>query len=236
MKNVIPNPVNNGTAKAHRNRYCGPAVISSLTGMTTAEAARLLRHVSGKRSITGVATRHLLQALKMCGIHITNKTFDLSDNPTLIRFIESDDRSPCVTHLIVAGNHFQLVRDNNFVCGKTKDLVSFKDSRVKRRARVKQVFELVTDGIVIPDEARKPVRTVQNNETRIKCHKLAKQLGMTIDVTYNVYGWNYCICAEEDYTAMGVIDGCNCDDWDEVYAKLQQIEEYEIMQLVSSLA
>ncbi len=236
MKNVILNPVNNGTAKAHRNRYCGPAVISALTGMTTAEAARLLRHVTGKRSITGVYTRHLLQALKMCGIHITNKTFDIKSKPTLARFLDSGDLWPCVTHLIVAGNHFQLVRDQQYVCGKTVDVVTVRNAKVKRRARVKQVFELVTDGIVIPDEARKPVRTVQNNETRIKCHKLAKQLGMSIDVTYNVYGWNYCICAEEDYTAMGVIDGCNCDDWDEVYAKLQQIEEHEIMQLFNSIA
>lgn len=236
MKNVILNKVNNGTAKAHRNRYCGPAVISSLTGMTTAEAARLLRHVSGKRSITGVSTLHLLQALKMCGIHITNKTFDLKTKPTLARFLDSGDLWPCVTHLIVAGNHFQLVRDQQYVCGKTVDVVTVRNENVKRRARVKQVFELVTDGIVIPDEARKPVRTVENNETRIKCHKLAKQLGISIDVTYNVYGWNYCICAEEDYTVMGVIDGCNCDDWDEVYAKLQQIEEHEIMQLFNSIA
>lgn len=236
MKNVILNKVNNGTTKADRNRYCGPAVISALTGMTTAEAARLLRHVSGKRSITGVYTRHLLQALKMCGIHITNKTFDLKPKPTLARFLDSGDLWPCVTHLIVAGNHFQLVRDQQYVCGKTVDVVTVRNKKVKRRARVAQVFELVTDGIVIPPQARKPKRTVQNNKARLNCLTLADQLGISIDITYDVYGWLYQICADEDYTAMGVIDGCNCDDWDEVYAKLQQIEEYEIMEMVKSMA
>ena len=29
--------INHGTRKADKNRYCGPAVISSLTGITTAE-------------------------------------------------------------------------------------------------------------------------------------------------------------------------------------------------------
>ena len=39
--------VNNSTSD--RNRYCGPAVISAVTGMVTGEAARLIRHVSGQK-------------------------------------------------------------------------------------------------------------------------------------------------------------------------------------------
>jgi hypothetical protein len=236
MKNVILNKVNNGTTKADRNRYCGPAVISALTGMTTAEAARLLRHVTGKRAITGVRTSHLLKALKMCGIHTTNKTFDLKPKPTLARFLDSGDLWPCVTHLIVAGNHFQLVRDQQYVCGQTVDVVTVRNKKVKRRARVAKVVELVTDGIVIPPEARAPVRKSTYNASRYAALKLAKQLDIDIDVECNHYGWEYWITADKDYSALSVIDGCFCVDWDEVLGKLQAIEEYEIMEMVKELA
>ena len=43
------NSVNHGTAKRDKNRYCGPAVISALTGITTAEAARRIREHTGRR-------------------------------------------------------------------------------------------------------------------------------------------------------------------------------------------
>ena len=41
--------VNNSTSDV--NNYCGPAVISAVTGMTTGEAARLIRHVSGQKMV-----------------------------------------------------------------------------------------------------------------------------------------------------------------------------------------
>jgi hypothetical protein len=36
MKNINIKPVNHGTTKADKNRYCGPSAISIITGMTTA--------------------------------------------------------------------------------------------------------------------------------------------------------------------------------------------------------
>ena len=44
--------VNNSTSDV--NNYCGPAVISAVTGMTTGEAARLIRHVSGQKMVKGL--------------------------------------------------------------------------------------------------------------------------------------------------------------------------------------
>ena len=55
--------VNHGTAKADKNRYCGPSVISAITGMTTGEAARLIRTISGVKSVKGTSTRQVRNAL-----------------------------------------------------------------------------------------------------------------------------------------------------------------------------
>ena len=39
-------------AKGH-NRYCGPAAISIISGLDTAQATALLRERTGRRTITG---------------------------------------------------------------------------------------------------------------------------------------------------------------------------------------
>ena len=74
-------------------------------------------------------------------------------------------------YLLVAGNHYQLVRGRRYVCGITKDIVSIKDKKVKRRARVTEVYELVADAkIVIPQEARKP-KTKRNDNHRARAQR-----------------------------------------------------------------
>ena len=162
------NPVK--TVKADRNRYCGPAVISAMTKMNTGEAARLLRDISGKPSVRGCYTHHVLRALSRCGItskgvpiHIPVKLRnDGSMNttkPTLTQWLKycKADRTSGRVFLVVAGNHFQLIEGRRYVCGRTGEIVSVRDKRVKRRARVEEVYELFANGkIKIPEEARKP--------------------------------------------------------------------------------
>ena len=47
-----------------KNRYCGPAVISALTSLTTGEAARLIRKQNGRDTIRGSYTYEVLDALR----------------------------------------------------------------------------------------------------------------------------------------------------------------------------
>ena len=156
------NPVK--TVKADRNRYCGPAVISAMTKMNTGEAARLLRDISGKPSVRGCYTHHVLRALSRCGI--TSKGVPIhipvsmnTTKPTLTQWLKyrKADRTSGRVFLVVAGNHFQLIEGRRYVCGRTGEIVSVRDKRVKRRARVEEVYELFANGkIKIPEEARKP--------------------------------------------------------------------------------
>lgn len=150
MTNLRIKPVNHGSSKRDKNRFCGPAVISAITGMTTGEAAAQLRRASGRRMITGTGTTELMDVLHMNGIrmrdvrHYWDVKFNRTDGVTLAGWLKASvkDRDAKSVFLVVAGWHWQLVQGRRYVCGLTKEIVSIRDKRVKRRARVAEVYEL----------------------------------------------------------------------------------------------
>ena len=141
-----------------KNRYCGPSVISALTDLTTGEAARLIRKQSGRKAIRGSSPLEVLDALRACnikhcrwekpGVH-----FNQTTGPTLAGWLKmsKEDRTPGRVFLLVAGWHWQLVSGRRFTCGQIREIVSIKDKRVKRRARVANVWELTSDNVTKPD-------------------------------------------------------------------------------------
>jgi len=228
-------PINHGVTKADRNRYCGPSVISAITGMTTGEAARLIRHVGGRKSIKGSSTWEVKRSLDLCGIKSKRTTFGLtlgrSKGVTLAGWLKGTvkERTADRVFLIVAGWHWQLVQGRRYVCGIVGDVVSIKDKKIKRRARVAEVYELTSIGkITTPSEAIKPKHTTNN--FRGKAQRLAKKMGMEISIERTGYGDNsYWIDyeGEDDYVDLGVIEGHCSYDWYEVLDKLQEIEEHQ---------
>ena len=232
-------PVNN--ASSDTNRYCGPAVISAVTGMTTGEAARLIRHVSGQKMVKGSHTFHVLRALSLCNIHNRRMTVATRFSaPTLNQWLKGskDMRTSGRVFLIVAGNHFQLVEGRRYVCGRTRDIVSVRSKYVKRRCRVETVHELISEGrIQIPNAARKPVDHAASD--RAKAQRFAKKLDVTIDIErfydydnrfsqYWVNGYKDVDANGEDidFSHEGIIDGHCAYDWGEVLDKLDAIADY----------
>ena len=238
MKNVNIKSVNHGNTAADRNRYCGPAVISAVTGMTTGEAARLIRHVGGRKSIKGSTSWEVKRSLELCGIESNRQTFGLtlnrSSGVTLAGWLKATvkERTANRVFLIVAGWHWQLVQGRRYVCGILGSPASIKDKRIKRRARVSEVYELTSMGaITTPSEAIKPKRVACGaNSYRGKAQRLAKKLGMEISIERTGYGDNsYWIDyeGEDDYVDLGVIEGHCSYDWQEVFWKLQEIEQHQ---------
>lgn len=246
MKNINIKPVNHGTTKADKNRYCGPSAISAVTGMTTGEAARLLRHVSGRKAIKGSSVMDVTSALEMCNIKCTYKSFGLklgrSKGPTLAAWFRHTvkERTAKRVFLIVAGHHFQLVQGRRIVCGILGEPTSIRDKKVKRRARVSNVYELSSLGTIqIPAEARKPKRDAVEASDYTQAKRLAKKLDLVIELDqigpsrkYDVQKWivDYKDVDENgedlDFAMMGVIDGHCSYDWSEVLWKLDEIQEY----------
>lgn len=222
--------VNNLTSD--RNRYCGPAVISAVTGMVTGEAARLIRHVSGQRKVTGSYAHHVIRALKLCNVgYSSNKFFglDTKRQPTLAQWLKSskDIRTSGRVFLIVAGNHFQLVEGRRYVCGRTKDIVSVRSKLVKRRCRVEEVYELCQEGkIKIPDAARKPKK--EYNALRPYIDKMKKKYGFKVEYERGTW-WVFMPQYAEDHAwdiEHYLRDEHGCYSIGEVAARFEEMEEF----------
>jgi len=239
MKNLTIKSVNH--QRGDTNRYCGPAVISAITGMATGEAARLIRHVGGRKAIRGSSVREVTDALAMCGIKSEYQSFGMklsrSTGPTLAAWLKATvkERTANRVFLIVAGHHWQLVQGRRIVCGILGSPTSVRDKRVKRRARVANVYELHSTGaITTPPEAKKAKSVDANRNYRSKAQSLAKKLGITIEIErfYEFDGsrcYQYWIQydGDFDYSDNGIIDGHCSYDWQEVFWKLEEIEKHQ---------
>ena len=218
--------VNHGKTKADQNRYCGPSAISAITGMTTGEAARLIRLESGQTAVRGTHTSHLLYALSKCNVRHERRSFGLKlhrrTGPTLAGWLKATvkERTANRVFLIVAGWHWQLIQGRRYVCGIVKEPVSIKSKRIKRRARVAEVYELWCDQkVVIPSQARKPKSLDYNAKWRRLSKKLAEKLNVRLDVERDAVGWAYWVNAEE-------VEGNQfCTNWTEVLERLKTVEE-----------
>ena len=243
MKKLTIKSVNH--QRGDTNRYCGPAVISAITGMATGEAARLIRHVGGRKAIRGSSVREVTDALAMCGIKSEYQSFGMklsrSTGPTLAAWLKATvkERTADRVFLIIAGWHWQLVQGRRIVCGILGKPTSVRDKRVKRRARVANVYELHSTGaITTPPEAKKAKTVDANRNHRSKAQSLAKKLGITIETERlfssdinkyeNVYWIQY--DGDFDYSENGIIDGHCSYDWQEVLWKLEAIQEHRIEQ------
>ena len=148
------------------NRYCGPAAFSFLTGMNTSDASLVFRHFYGLYRVRGLATRHLVGALREAGLECRRKMLD--GKPTLAQWLRESkgDRTAGRVFLIVAGNHFQIVTGRKYACGRIGAIVGLSDKRIKKRCRVENVFE------VIPaSDHRARLTQLNRNIAGLKSHK-----------------------------------------------------------------
>jgi hypothetical protein len=212
-----------------RNRYCGPAVISAVTGMNSGEAARLIRSVSGQRAVRGAFTAHVRRAMKICGIQSIYRS--CTPKITLAAWLKESKglRTTGRVFLVVAGHHFQLIEGRRYVCGRTRDLVSIKDKQVKRRARVEEVYELVADGkITIPDQARKPKQPA--NQYRSYIDKMKRKYGFTVEYErYTQVYWAHMPQFAEDLawdTGHHLRDEHGCYSQGEVADRFEAMAEF----------
>ena len=178
-----------------RNQYCGPSVISAVTALTTGEAARLIRKQSGRKMVKGTYSSEVKKALEACNVkmlplnHSFNYTrmlqqksrLNRTNGPTLAAWLKmsKEYRTAGRIFLIVAGHHWQLVSGRRYTCGRVREIISIRDKRVKRRARVSAVYELTSDNVINPEiDVTKPKDP--NVSVRAKAHRIAKEIGAEI--------------------------------------------------------
>ena len=137
--------IQNVTRKPRGNRFCGPAAISALTGLDTDQTAALIREISGRRQVTGTRASHMLDVLSHCGLSAARVPG--ANRQTLAAWLANNEYrlNPGRVYLIVAGHHWQLVECDSYVCGIVKEVVPVTHKKVKRRARVTEVYEVSGD-------------------------------------------------------------------------------------------
>ena len=179
--------VNHGTRKANKNRFCGPAVISALTGLTTMDGSRLIRVFSGKGSVTGTSEQEMKSALGACGIRMSQSEFEFETNITLARFLKiSSEWRQSRVFLISAGRHWQLVQGRRFVCGQTEAVVGFKHPKVHRRSRVRGVWMLTaSEGLKMPKELLEAKKALKKREIERKSSLQKKKKLLTLCNQHN---------------------------------------------------
>ncbi len=184
------------TLHPHRgsNRWCGPGAIAILTGVTTDDASRMIRAITGKRSCTGTSTCIIRNVLRKCGIDSNRvEHYGGGRKPTLNQWVESG-RSQGGTFLVVAGNHFQIITGDLFVDNQVKELTAFEDLKKGKRRRVEETFRLhCPDGVEIPTHINRKLvcgeKLKQERNAAASWRRKARALAKKLDVTIDTNDW-----------------------------------------------
>jgi hypothetical protein len=128
------------------NRYCGPCALAAISNRQTDYAAKLLRKITGKRSITGTSHWAVHRALHEMGFGVRKVTYHQArptkDRMSLAAWLKITPRPAGKVFLLDAGNHWQVISGRRYVCGRIGEIVSIRDKRVKRRAKVEAAWEV----------------------------------------------------------------------------------------------
>jgi len=223
------------------NRWCGTAVVSAVTKLTTGEAARLIRIQSNKKMVTGTTSRQIHMAMNACNIKMVSHRasvygeearFSRSNGITLARWLKLSvrHRTEGKVFLISAGRHWQLISGRRYTCGRIREIVSIRDKRIKRRSKVRAVYELISDNVTKPDfDVSKPKYVDVFASTKAKARRLAKKIGAEIEKSDHdsdyIYVspppiWEYMVDPLDlDTNGYGV---CG---WEEVLSRLEEFKE-----------
>ncbi len=179
------------------NRYCGPSVLSILAGISTGDAATLLRKVGGRKSIKGTYTSEMRTALLQLGYSM-HTWFDYDGlpakgRPTLLQWAKK--RAPGGdTYLLSVGNHWAVVQGRRYACGMVGKVIGLRQSP-KKRARVRAVWRIVHENRVKLAEvipmAKRPIDTQRKPRTEAKALAAQYDINVERDGPFNDMFWVY---------------------------------------------
>ena len=240
-------PINRGPRD---NRYCGPAVVSFITGKNTSDVSRFIRNryrngIQGQRNfVRGTYTEEVTGVLSALGYTLNRLRLDRG-RPTLAGWLKSNKelRSAGRVFLLVAGNHYQLISGRKYACGRIGEIVSIRHPRVKRRCRVTEVWEVVRTHPVWAKEkkdewqqyvsSQTPRRTNDSYKVR-KMMRQYPQYGFSYELDYrdtdglNVYFVSMSNELEDKADEMGhhLSDEHYCDGMDGVHGRMLTMLEF----------
>ena len=131
-----------------KNRYCGPAALSIITGLSTDECAKVLREVSGRRAIYGIGSHYMIQAMQRLGVDHVRRDADTSCDPSCIGIGRTlavwMTAAPVSRYLLVITGHYVVCdTQSGMVCDNGTVYPLAIDRYRKARKHVRQAWRLV---------------------------------------------------------------------------------------------
>lgn len=172
------------------NKYCGPAVLSILTGKSTDECARVISSINGQYRVEGVQLTDLLKAADKLGFTNQPKDGGSSLYTTLVKLVNDDGM-----YIVTVPNHFVAIEVNEkkiyFCDNHTKEPMPAASSArmLQRVLAVHKVFKK-PDPVVIRTEIRAEVyvyRKVYYNNPELDSTRLIESKCFTDTEDFNRY-------------------------------------------------
>ncbi len=191
-----------------KNSYCGPAAISTLTGMTTDQAATLIRKHSGQTRIRHTWPSFVIRALRDVGLVATEWS---SSAKTLNQFMQLHLRSMERSYLLQLTGHFAVVRSNHFADSRVKVPANWFIDKPHKCRRFENAYEITgeVDSSCFPPKGR-------YNPFYHKFRALVKTVPDVIYRSDMRYYRGGRIELEDDHTFW-----CTCNSWEQALSELQ---------------
>lgn len=167
------------------NRYCGPAVLSYLTGHRTKDTATVCREHLKMKSVTGLWGWELAKVCTLFGLHlrtVSSFTVRTKKAPTVAAWLASTDYDPTAVYIVMTTAHFFVLADGAFGDSKSEGWVGLKHDVVERRARVQHVWQVSrigSDQLAVDLIRRHAAQPKKITKTTVK--KFCDAHGLTID-------------------------------------------------------
>jgi hypothetical protein len=172
-----------------KNRFCGPAAISAITGRPVDEVVDAFHALFPGKKVMGTHSWELTRVLDHYGL--TVRPARLPAKVTLARWLRDNkgNRTPGRVFLLASARHWVVVSGRRIVCGKVMQIMSVRDYP-HRRGRVTEVYEITgTQGRGTPDivkahravKAKKKRAASKEGAYRAKIRTLAERHGIDID-------------------------------------------------------
>lgn len=168
-----------------KNRYCGPTAVAAITGISTDEAARLMREWSGRRAIKGAGLGELAAALRARGCNVTGSGLQFAhleamERPTLAAWLKTGSR-PLDRHVVVVyRNHYGVLLGRRYLCAQSGGATSLADIP-GRRGRMEGWFVVTLPEAPAPT-IEPPKRAVYPQASALaKARRLATKHGIELE-------------------------------------------------------
>lgn len=151
-------------AKINGSKYCGPTVLSAVTGIGTKELCQIIRFINPNRKmVKGLSNHDLSETLKYCGVN----TQDSYPRKINLRNWIKLNKKPDITYIINVSNHYLVIKNGYVICTQFGGRIESLCRSKYLGCQVHRVWQILT-------EPSKVITIPQPKVNRKQRHKIVK--------------------------------------------------------------